>query len=46
MFRDFVIKKLPRKGKERFGLKVPEDKTFEWTDLVGNKKISFAGQRC
>ena len=23
---------------------VPDDKTFEWTDLVGNKKISFLGK--
>ncbi len=23
---------------------VPGDKTFEWTDLVGNKKISFSGK--
>jgi len=25
-------------------VKVPENKTFAWTDLVGNKKITFAGK--
>ena len=25
-------------------VKVPEDKTLAWTDLVGNKQISFAGK--
>ncbi len=25
-------------------INVPDNKTFEWTDLVGNKKISFSGK--
>jgi glutamyl-tRNA synthetase len=42
--QELVDKKLAFKKDGAVWVKVPEDKIFAWTDLVGNKQISFAGK--
>jgi glutamyl-tRNA synthetase len=42
--QELVSKKLAHEKDGAIWVKLPEDKTFTWTDLVGNKKISFAGK--
>lgn len=39
-----IAKKLAYEKDGAVWVNVPDDKTFEWTDLVGNKKISFKGK--
>lgn len=41
---DLVSKKLAYEKDGAVWVNVPDDKTFEWTDLVGNKKILFKGE--
>lgn len=41
---ELVSKKIAFEKDGAVWIKVPEEKTFEWTDLVGNKKISFKGK--
>jgi len=42
--QELLDKKIAHKKDGAIWVKVPEDKTFEWTDEVGKKKISFEGK--
>lgn len=42
--QDLVSKKTAHEKDGAIWIKLPEDKIYSWTDLVGNKKISFAGK--
>src|ERR1035437_3722273 len=42
--QELVDKKMAFEKDGAVWVKVPEDKIFAWTDLVGNKQISFAGK--
>jgi glutamyl/glutaminyl-tRNA synthetase len=42
--QELVNKKIAHEREGAIWVKVPEDKTFEWVDKVGNKKISFVGK--
>jgi glutamyl/glutaminyl-tRNA synthetase len=42
--QELLDKKLAFEKDGAVWVKVPEEKVFSWTDLVGNKKISFAGK--
>ncbi|MCL5434924.1 MAG: glutamate--tRNA ligase [Patescibacteria group bacterium] len=42
--QELLDKKIAHKKEGAVWVKIPEDKTFEWTDQVGQKKISFAGK--
>ena len=42
--QELMDKKIAHKKDGAVWVKVPEDQRFEWTDLVGNKKISFLGK--
>ncbi len=41
---ELLTKKIAHKKDNAVWVKVPEDKKFEWTDAVGQKRISFAGK--
>lgn len=40
---ELVAKKIAYKKEGAIWVKMPKEKTFEWEDLVGNKKIKFEG---
>ena len=42
--QELLDKKIVHEKDGAIWVKVPEDKKLEWTDLVGNKKISFLGK--
>jgi len=42
--QELLDKKIAHEKDGAIWVKVPEDKTFEWTDQVGKKKISFVGK--
>ncbi|MBI2025844.1 MAG: hypothetical protein HYT06_00510 [Candidatus Levybacteria bacterium] len=42
--KELVDKNLAYEKDNAIYVNVPDEKTFEWTDLVGNKKISFKGK--
>ncbi len=42
--QELVSKKIAHEEDGAIWVKLPEDKSYSWTDLVGNKKISFAGK--
>lgn len=41
--QELVSKKVAYEKEGAIWINIPDDKTFEWRDLVGNKKISFKG---
>jgi glutamyl/glutaminyl-tRNA synthetase len=42
--KELLEKKVAYEKDGAVWVNVPDDKTFEWVDLVGNKKISFKGE--
>ena len=42
--QELVNKKIAHKKEGAIWVKVPEDKTFAWTDKIGNKTIQFLGK--
>lgn len=42
--KELIDKNLAFEKEGAVYVNVPDEKTFEWTDLVGNKKISFLGK--
>jgi glutamyl-tRNA synthetase len=42
--QDLLDKKIAHEKDGAIWVKVPEDKTFEWTDKIGNKNIKFNGK--
>ena len=42
--QELLNKKIAYEKENAIWVKIPQDKTFSWTDLVGNKKISFHGK--
>jgi glutamyl/glutaminyl-tRNA synthetase len=42
--QELVNKKIAHEREGAIWVKVPEDKTFEWVDKVGDKKISFSSK--
>lgn len=41
---ELLAKNIAYKKENAVWIKMPKDKTFEWNDLVGNKKIKFEGK--
>ena len=41
---ELILKKIAYEKEGAIWIKMPKDKSFEWTDLVGNKKIKFEGK--
>ncbi|MGA2911205.1 MAG: glutamate--tRNA ligase family protein [Candidatus Levyibacteriota bacterium] len=42
--QELVDKKIAHKKEGAIWIKIPEDKTFEWIDKIGNKTIKFLGK--